>query len=182
MKMKYHITHEKNGIYHGLLVEARSQEIAEAYFREQKPESRLVGIHEARVEDMKPGKPLVVVPEDFMAVKIEAGAVVFAENDYLEGVVVVDSHPFPFDYNMKTEEVEVHSYSAPGWLSGFSYEKPLPAVVTSNMEEVIGVIVDAVEAFLERVNGTLESKLTSAKAVAAQREQPVSSFVKDFGI
>ena len=50
--MKFNVSHKTNGVYQALLVEARNQEIAEAYFKEQMPESRVLGIHEATIDDM----------------------------------------------------------------------------------------------------------------------------------
>ena len=64
-KMKFNISHERNGVYQTLLVEATTPEIAEAYFKEQKPENRLIGVREARPEDLKPGKPVMVVSDEF---------------------------------------------------------------------------------------------------------------------
>lgn len=63
--MKYHITHERNGIYHGLLMEAPSQEVAETYFLLTHPNHRICGTYEICSEDLKPGVPVevVVVPE-----------------------------------------------------------------------------------------------------------------------
>lgn len=61
--MKYHITHEKDGRYHGILVEAPAQEVAETYFLKRHPDHRICDCHEARMEDFKPGKPVMVVPE-----------------------------------------------------------------------------------------------------------------------
>lgn len=63
--MKFNISHKTNGVYQTVLVEATTQEIAEAYFREKKPDSELLNIHEARTEDFKPGKPVLVVPDAF---------------------------------------------------------------------------------------------------------------------
>lgn len=262
MKMKYHITHEKNGIYHGLLVEACSQEVAEAYFREQEPENRFIDIHEARVEDMKPGKPVMVVPNGYglglsykefkaevlakggiwasddvyfsqyrdgysasyqpnypehskedcafaynwlknewrfedpksydakyrsvgmqsSSVVIEVGAVVFADDDYLEGVVVVDGEPHPFDYSTKTGEIEVHSYSAPGWLTGSSYEKPLPEIVTNNMEEIVDAIQSAVDEFLKKVDKNLDAVIANATAACRANNLPLTSKEHEYGL
>lgn len=57
--MKYHISHKTDGVYQALLVEATTQEIAEAYFQEQKPESVVLGIREATRDDMKPSEALL---------------------------------------------------------------------------------------------------------------------------
>lgn len=63
--MMYNISHKNNGVYQALLVEAGSQKIAEAYFKEKKPGSEFLGIHEATRDDMRPGKPVMVVPDEF---------------------------------------------------------------------------------------------------------------------
>lgn len=148
--MKFNITYERDEIYQSILVEAREAGVAADYLRDQMPNARVLGVREARSDDMKPGKPVMTVPDDFMAVKIEVGAVVFAENDYLEGVVVVEGDPYPFDYNIKTGEIDIHSYSAPGWLTGSSYEKPLPPFVTDNMEGILDEIQYKVDELLEK--------------------------------
>lgn len=61
--MKFHITHKTDGIYQAILVDGPSAQIAQNYFTSKHPESRICGIHEACSDDMKPGKPLLVVPE-----------------------------------------------------------------------------------------------------------------------
>ena len=61
--MKYHITHERDGIYHGILVEGPSSEIAKNFFSSSHPNSRVCGIHEATMDDWRPGKPLLIVPD-----------------------------------------------------------------------------------------------------------------------
>lgn len=63
--MLYNISHKNNGVYQALLVEATSERIAKAYFKDQKPESVVLGIHEATMDDMRPGKPVMVVPDEF---------------------------------------------------------------------------------------------------------------------
>lgn len=180
--MKYHISHEKNGIYQGLLVEAPAEDIAQKYFQEQNPENRLLGIREAKPEDFKPGKPVLVVPEDFVVPQIKVSAVAYAEDNYVVGTVTVEGETFPFDYNLKTEELEVHCYSEPGWMTGASYEKPLPEVVIRNMEEIDAAISEAVDAYLEQTNGTLDAKLASAKAVAQDANQSSRSAERDMDL
>lgn len=60
--MKYHISY-KDGVYQAIIVEAPSAEVAEHYFMSQMPDAKICGIHEACFDDMKPGKPVMVVPE-----------------------------------------------------------------------------------------------------------------------
>lgn len=63
--MLFNVSHVNRGIYQSLLVNARDMETAERYFREQKPESEFLGIHEATNDDRKPGKPVMWVPENY---------------------------------------------------------------------------------------------------------------------
>ena len=60
--MKYHISY-KDGVCQAIIVEAPSAEVAEHYFLSQMPDARICGTHEASIDDMKPGKPVMVVPE-----------------------------------------------------------------------------------------------------------------------
>ena len=84
---------------------------------------------------------------------------------YLVGIVNVDGVKYPFDYNVVTQEIEVHHYSEPSWLDGSSYEKNLPNVVLRNIEVVDSEIYGAVGAFYsERV------REPSAEAVAEALE------------
>ena len=63
--MIFNVSHVSNGIYQSLLVVAKSAEIAERYFREQKPDSKFLEIHEAEMDDAKPGKPVMRVPRQY---------------------------------------------------------------------------------------------------------------------
>lgn len=308
--MLFNISHEKNGVYQTLLVEARSQELAESYFREQKPTNRFIGIHEARAEDYKPGKPLMVVPEgygvdrrlyeilyedngrhtsvfveartkdiakayfeaqrpgdypiwvesarpdvvkhgvrfwavpdDFSLEFIRGRMLAFNEkmaelenqgfrsggwdektdktaivkvgktwNDnrivgymdrelniewqtkvlsvgradahYLEGIVFVEGEVYPFDYNVETEAVEVYCYSEAGWITGASYEKPLPEVVAKNMDDILAAIDDAVHEFLEVEELKKEQGLTVDGLIddAKAKADGVKSNGKEFEI
>ncbi len=69
------------------------------------------------------------------------------EGFYLVGIVNVDGAKYLFDYNIVTQETEIHHYSEPSWLDGSSYEKNLPNVVKRNIEEVDSEISGAVQAF-----------------------------------
>lgn len=61
--MKYHISYEKSGVYQAMIVDARSAAVAEHYLMSQKPDARICGTHEASIDDMKPGMPVLVVEE-----------------------------------------------------------------------------------------------------------------------
>ena len=194
--MKFNVSHKTNGVYQAVLVEATTERIAEAYFSVQEPKSEVLGVRKARPDDMKPGKPLMVVPDEFrlefirehqrtfnenmqelgkkgfrsggwdektdktaivMVGKTEhenrivgymdrelniewetkALSVARADTQYLEGTVFVEGEVYPFDYNVENEGVELHCYSEPGWMTGASYEKPLPEVVTKSMDEIL---------------------------------------------
>lgn len=63
--MLFNVSHVRNGICQTLLVNARSAEIAEKYFKEQKPNNEFLGIHEATNDDKRPGKPVMWVPEGY---------------------------------------------------------------------------------------------------------------------
>ena len=92
----------------------------------------------------------VTFPEGAKGVEIKVSGITFDNYDeYWTGVVSVNGNKFPFDYNPKTEVIDVHSYSEPGWMTGASYEKPLPKVVTENMEEILEAISEAVTAYIE---------------------------------
>lgn len=223
--MKFHVSHKTDGVYQALLVEAPSEKIAEAYFREQKPESKVLGIHVATRDDMKPGKPVLVVPDEFRLEFIREHQRAFNEKmreleskgfrsggwdektdktaivkpgkfehenrivgyldreldiewetkvlsvsradvHYLEGTVFVEGEVYPFDYNVETEAVDIHCYSEPGWITGASYEKPLPEVVSENMDEILGAIDDAVHEFLSVEELKKEQGLTVDELLA----------------
>ena len=42
------------------------------------------------------------------------------DSDYIEGVVNVNQEGYSFDYNPETDEIEIHKYSEPGWMTGES--------------------------------------------------------------
>lgn len=94
--------------------------------------------------------------EESKGVEIKVDPSLKEEDGYLVGTVSVEGVLYPFDYNLKTEEVDVHCYSEPSWLDGSSYEKPLPEVVTENMEDILGAVSEAVDGYL---NGTEKAPL-----------------------
>lgn len=103
------------------------------------------------MSDLNKKRPLVMV-----------GTVVPAEGDYLEGYVTVEGGIYPFNYNVRTEEVEVHCFSNPGWMTGACYEKPLPKIVTDNMELIIDTICESARGFLEVNERAVDSILEDA--------------------
>lgn len=69
------------------------------------------------------------------------------EGLYLVGIVSVDGARFLFDYNIVTQEVDIHHYSEPSWLDGSCYEKSLPNVLLRNLEEIDSEISWAIQKF-----------------------------------
>lgn len=59
------ISYENNGVRQTLLINAESEEIATAYFKEYKPAATFYGINEATRSDERPGKPVIDVPADY---------------------------------------------------------------------------------------------------------------------
>ena len=62
----YNVSFQKNDVYQARLVKAQSMEQAEAYFRHIEPRAEFIGIG-INQEGYKPGKPMEVVPEDWVA-------------------------------------------------------------------------------------------------------------------
>ena len=52
-----------NGTCCALIIKAEDEATARAYYMEQKPDTRIVGISEGC--DMKPGKPILIVSSDW---------------------------------------------------------------------------------------------------------------------
>lgn len=61
--MKYNISYKRSGVYQTIIVDAPSVGVAEHYFASQKPDAMICGSHEARSCDIRPDKPVMVVPE-----------------------------------------------------------------------------------------------------------------------
>ena len=57
--MKFHISHKTDGVYQALLVEATSERIAEAYFKVKMPQSMVLGVHAATMDEMKPSEAML---------------------------------------------------------------------------------------------------------------------------
>ncbi len=62
----YNVSFQKNDVYQARLVKAQSMEQAEAYFRHIEPGAEFIGIS-INQEGYKPGKPMEVVPEGWVA-------------------------------------------------------------------------------------------------------------------
>lgn len=109
----------------------------------------------------------VAFPEGAKGVEIKVSGIAFDNYyEYWTGTVSVNGNRFPFDYNPKTEAIDVHCYSEPGWITGASYEKPMPDIVTENMEEVLETIADAVEIYLDNMKKTpLDDVIDNARRI-----------------
>lgn len=68
---QYNISYQKNGVYQAILVNAKDEAHAKAYFESHKPTAEVIGCKVATGEDQRPGKPVLTVPEDF---RIETAA------------------------------------------------------------------------------------------------------------
>lgn len=62
---QYNISYQKSGIYQAILVNAKDEAHAKAYFKSHKPTAEVIGCKVATGEDQRPGKPVLTVPEDF---------------------------------------------------------------------------------------------------------------------
>lgn len=63
---RYNISYIRNNIPQTVFVDAASSDIAGRYFMSQEPAATFCGIHKATVDDMKPGKPVMTVPDEFL--------------------------------------------------------------------------------------------------------------------
>ena len=62
---KYNISYQDNGVYQAILIEAKDEAHAKAYFEEHKPTAEVIGCKAATRDDERPGKPVLTVPEDY---------------------------------------------------------------------------------------------------------------------
>lgn len=63
---QFNISYMGNNIPQTILVEAGSSNEAGRYFMSQMPDAKFYGIHEVTADDMRPGKPVMTVPADFL--------------------------------------------------------------------------------------------------------------------
>lgn len=96
---------------------------------------------------------------------------------YLEGSVTVtdgnkDSDNCVYIFNTDTHEVELQKNSESGWITGASYEMPLPDIIDRNIEEVIAAIEEKCEDFSldDRIAG-FEEKAKGVNDGLESREQ-----------
>lgn len=81
---QYNISYQKDGIYQAILVEAKDEAHAKAYFENHKPTAEIIGCGIATRDDQRPGKPVLTVPEDFCiktAEEITADIIAYFENN-----------------------------------------------------------------------------------------------------
>lgn len=67
--MRYTISYEIHAISNVIAVEARTPQMARSYFLSQHPNARIFGIREMEMCDLKPGLPIMTVPDDENALK-----------------------------------------------------------------------------------------------------------------
>lgn len=62
---QYNISYQDNGVYQTILINAKDEGQAKAYFESHKPAAEVLGCNVATSSDQRPGKPVLTVPEDF---------------------------------------------------------------------------------------------------------------------
>lgn len=63
---QFNISYMRNSVPQTILAEASSANEAGRYFMCQEPDATFYGIHEATADDMRPGKPVMKVPVEFL--------------------------------------------------------------------------------------------------------------------
>lgn len=63
---RYNISFKKNGVCQANLVEAPSAELAEKYFSYYITGAEVYGVKEATADDLRPGKPIITVPDKWI--------------------------------------------------------------------------------------------------------------------
>ncbi len=79
--MKYNVSYVRNDVPQTILVEAETEFDAREYFKEYKPDASIYGVDEATGDDMRPGKPVLTVPEGWEPKPI------WVENKYLDVIL-----------------------------------------------------------------------------------------------
>lgn len=69
-RLRFNISYEKNNVYCAIIVEAPTAEAAEQYFSSEEPTARICGLHKALIDDCKPGKPVLVVPDGWQTASL----------------------------------------------------------------------------------------------------------------
>lgn len=81
---------------------------------------------------------------------------------YYSGTVTLNGDVYLFEakeneYGDGCEDVELHNYSEPGWITGACYEKPLPEEVTARYEDIVEAVTMGIDEF-ERDEETRSTK------------------------
>ncbi|MGN0568814.1 MAG: hypothetical protein ACI4JR_09530 [Acutalibacteraceae bacterium] len=103
---QYNISYQQNSVYQTILVDAKDEAHAKAYFESHKPTAEIIGCKVATSEDQRPGKPVLTVPEGWeapeqkeepkrTAEEVTAGIINFFEDNediYTEAMEELDSY------------------------------------------------------------------------------------------
>ena len=83
------------------------------------------------------------------------------EGNYYSGTFNIDCYqkPIPFDYNKETENLDLHNYSNPGWMTGACYDQELTPFIQANWNKIF----DDISCVLNDKN-KVQELLTNAKA------------------
>ena len=98
------------------------------------------------------------------------------DENYLEGeICITDSNgeveTCSFEYNMESEELSFHKYSAPGWMTGASHETLLPDMIEDNLDEIHTTAMWEIEDFIDEMNQDKELPSLDDKLEAATVKQ-----------
>ena len=61
---KYNVSFIRNGICQSNLAEADSREAVEEWFAQNKPDARVLTVREVATDDLRPGKPTIVIGQE----------------------------------------------------------------------------------------------------------------------
>lgn len=84
-----------------------------------------------------------------------------SDDGYITGKITLDDETCAFEYKVDTEEVSLHKYTAPGWLTGSSYETKLPDAISENIEAIVDAVLEAVTDF-EPERSSLDDLINAA--------------------
>lgn len=86
-----------------------------------------------------------------------------SDDGYITGKITLDDDTCAFEYKVDTEEVSLHKYTAPGWLTGSSYETKLPDAISENIEAIVDAVLEAVTDF-EPERSSLDDLIAEAES------------------
>ena len=76
----------------------------------------------------------------------------FSDDGYITGKITLDDETCAFEYKVDTEEVSLHKYTAPGWLTGSSYETELPGDIKENIDAISEDVITAVTGYINEMD------------------------------